>query len=108
MIILQPQKNNEAIFLVFWLCLILWFTLIEKIWFLIQGQSNINYLYFCFVSKFLHISSSRTKPQSLISSTGKSLSVALIFASTNPQYDDRLFIEHEYSKVKPWDNMLCT
>ena len=24
---------------------------------------------------------------------GKSLSAALIFASTNPQYDDRLFIE---------------
>ena len=27
--------------------------------------------------------------------TGKSLSEALIFASTNPQYDDRLFIVHE-------------
>ena len=26
-------------------------------------------------------------------STGKSLSEALIFASTNPQYDDRLLIE---------------
>ena len=25
--------------------------------------------------------------------TGKSLSEALIFASTNPQYDDKLFIE---------------
>ena len=25
--------------------------------------------------------------------TGKSFSEALIFASTNPQYDDRLFIE---------------
>ena len=25
--------------------------------------------------------------------TGKSLSETLIFASTNPQYDDRLFIE---------------
>ena len=25
--------------------------------------------------------------------TGKSLTEALIFASTNPQYDDRLFIE---------------
>ena len=42
-------------------------------------------------------------------STGKSLSEALIFASTNPQYDDRLFIElHENSKLKPWENMLCT
>ena len=29
----------------------------------------------------------------LLFSTGKSLSEALIFASTNPQYDDRLFIE---------------
>ena len=29
--------------------------------------------------------------------TGKSLSEALIFASTNPQYDDRLFIVHENS-----------
>ena len=28
-----------------------------------------------------------------ISSTGKSLSEALIFASTNPQYDNRFFIE---------------
>ena len=46
--------------------------------------------------------------------TGKSLSEALIFASTNPQYDDRLFIElqvkyvHENSKLKPGENMLCT
>ena len=29
----------------------------------------------------------------IIGHTGKSLSEALIFASTNPQYDDRLFIE---------------
>ena len=47
--------------------------------------------------------------------TGKSLSEALIFPSTNPQYDDRLFIEiritssiHENSKLKPGENMLCT
>ena len=46
--------------------------------------------------------------------TGKSLSEALIFESTNPQYDDRLFIElhtssiHENSKLKPGENMLCT
>ena len=43
--------------------------------------------------------------------TGKSLSEALIFASTNPQYDDRLFTElqvqyvHENSKLKPGENM---
>ena len=29
----------------------------------------------------------------VVGNTGKSLSEALIFASTNPQYDDRLFIE---------------
>ena len=46
--------------------------------------------------------------------TGKSLSEALIFASTNPQYDDRLFIElqvqylHEISKLKPGENMMRT
>ena len=46
--------------------------------------------------------------------TGKPMSEALIFASTNPQYDDRLFIElqvqyiHENSKLKPGENMLCT
>ena len=41
--------------------------------------------------------------------TGKSLSEALIFASTYPQYDDRLFIEiHENSKIKLGEIMLCT
>ena len=40
------------------------------------------------------------------------MSEALIFASTNPQYDDRLFIElqvqyvHENSKFKPGENIL--
>jgi uncharacterized protein (DUF934 family) len=33
-------------------------------------------------------------------STGKSLSEALIFASTNPQYDDRLFIELQVQYMK--------
>ncbi len=32
--------------------------------------------------------------------TGKSFSEALIFASTNPQYDDRLFIVHENCKLR--------
>ena len=34
--------------------------------------------------------------------TGKSLSEALNFASTNPQYDDRLFIElqDQYMKIQ--------
>ena len=36
--------------------------------------------------------------------TGKSLSEALIFASTHPQYDDRLFIEFQYMKI-PGSNL---
>ena len=45
--------------------------------------------------------------------TGKSLSEALIFALTNPQYDDRLFIELQvqYMKIpssEHEENMLCT
>ena len=41
--------------------------------------------------------------------TGKSLSEALILASTNPQRDDRLFFEFEFSKRKlQVQNMLCT
>ena len=44
--------------------------------------------------------------------TGKSLSEALIFASTNPQYDDRLLIELQvqYMKIPNSEhgkNMLC-
>ena len=45
--------------------------------------------------------------------TGKFLSEALIFASTNPQYDDRLFIELQVQYLKTpssehGENMLCT
>ena len=45
--------------------------------------------------------------------TGKSLSGALIFESTNPQYDNRLFIELplQYMKItssEHGENMLCT
>ena len=45
--------------------------------------------------------------------TGKSFSEALIFASTNPQYDKRLFIEIQvqYMKIassEHVENMLCT
>ena len=41
--------------------------------------------------------------------TGKSLSGALIFASTNPQYDDRLFIEYmKISRSEHGENMLHT
>jgi hypothetical protein len=44
-----------------------------------------------------------------INSTGKSLSEALIFASTNPQYDDRLFIVHENCKLRiPAEHVVYT
>ena len=34
------------------------------------------------------------------SHTGKSLSKSLIFASTNPHYDDRLFINYKFNTWK--------
>ena len=45
--------------------------------------------------------------------TGKSMSEALIFASNNPKYDNRLFIELpvHYMKIpssEHGENMLCT
>ena len=41
--------------------------------------------------------------------TGKSLLEALIFASSNPQYDNRLFIELQVQYMKiPSSNLLCT
>ena len=41
--------------------------------------------------------------------TGKSLSEAPIFASTNPQYDDRLFIELQFQYMKiPSSNLWRT
>ena len=45
----------------------------------------------------------------LLSSTGKSMSEALIFASTNPQYDNRLFIVHENCKLRiPAEHVVYT
>ena len=42
-------------------------------------------------------------------STGNSLSEALIFASTNPQYDDRLFIVHKNCKLRiPAEHVVYT
>jgi hypothetical protein len=41
--------------------------------------------------------------------TGKSLSEALIFASTNPQYDNRLFIVHKNCKLRiPAEHVVYT
>ena len=52
--------------------------------------------------------------QGFVPLTGKSLSEALIFASTNQQYDNRLFIElltsslHENSKLRTWgEHVVC-
>ena len=53
--------------------------------------------------------------ETFIYGTGKSLSEVLIFASTNLQYDDRLFIELQVQYMKSprpssehGENMLCT
>ena len=40
--------------------------------------------------------------------TGKSLSEALIFPSTNPQYYDRFSLNYVFTKLKPGENVLCT
>ena len=50
--------------------------------------------------------------QLLDSSTGKSFSEALILASTNPEYDKRLFIDLPFQYMKTTssehgENMLC-
>ena len=54
----------------------------------------------------------KTRPSNQEKSTGKSLSEALIFASTNPQYDDILFIDLQVQYMKMvrsqhGENMLC-
>ena len=46
------------------------------------------------------INIARLQGKMIASFTGKSLSEALIFASTNPQYDDRLFIELQVQYMK--------
>ena len=47
--------------------------------------------------------------KNLYSNTGKSLSEALIFVSTNPQYDNRLFIVHENHKLRiPAEHVVYT
>ena len=49
------------------------------------------------------------KSSKISEGTDKSLSEALIFASTNPQYDDRLFIVHENCKLRiPAEHVVYT
>ena len=62
-------------------------------------------IYICQASFLLIIDNFWIDKQTILSSyilavTGKSLSEALIFASTNPQYDDRLFIELQVQYMK--------
>ena len=54
------------------------------------------------VVPWLYASLVKNKQNTML--TGKSLSKALIFASTNPQYDDRLYIELQvqYMKAQTW------
>ena len=47
--------------------------------------------------------------QKFVLCTGKSLSEALISASTNPQYDDKFFIVHENCKIRiPAEHVVYT
>ena len=55
----------------------------------------------------------RYKPCEKVNATGKSLSEAFILTSTNPQYDNRLFIDLPVQYMKTTsseygENMLCT
>ena len=52
------------------------------------------------IVKFLRRTKSAKADMRPHDSTGKSLSEALIFASTDPQYDDRLFIELQVQYMK--------
>ena len=67
--------------------------------------------HFIYLKKNVSLSAIKIKIKLLISRlkiTGKSLSEALIFASTNPQYDDRLFIELQVQYMKiPSSNLCC-
>ena len=69
-----------------------------------QGQKVVSY------SKELN--ENLTAPSLMVfQSTGQSLSDTLIFASTNPQYDNRLVMDLpvQYMKTKSsGENMLCT
>ena len=62
----------------------------------LKGHANQQFLEsisWSFVWRQIVLSKSTPKNLSEILSTGKSLSEALIFALTNPQYDNRLFID---------------
>ena len=58
-------------------------------------------------------STAKKATSNTVGGTGKSMSEALIFASTNPQYDNKLFIELpvQYTKIPSSEhsqNMVCT
>ena len=62
-----------------------------------------------FRSRNLDSNNSGTISKEPIHITGKSLSEALIFSSTNPQYDNRLLIVHENYELRiPAEHVVYT
>ena len=76
----------------------------------VQLIMNCQFGQYCQIMKTTHKQLKKT-PLLLakIIATGKSLSEAFIFASTNPQFDHRLFIVHENCKLRiPAEHVVCT
>ena len=87
----------------------------DMLLFNIENVENIEVKLLQNLSAKVRITNSSNSPnhQMQNNNTGKSLSEALIFASTNPQYYNRLFIELQvqYMKIpssEHGENMLCT
>ena len=77
-----------------------------------QGFPNPNSFFFFLNALFIALLLMNYVDQLLLL-TGKSFSKALILASTNPQHDDRLFIELQVQYMKTASSehaqsMLCT
>ena len=64
----------------------------------------------CYSDREKHLTSKADFARFLRSRTGKSLSEALIFASINPQFDNRLFIELgvQYMKIPSSEHVVYT
>ena len=79
-------------------------------WRVFRYGHNVGLDFSCFLISMINFGSLMIK--AFVISTGKSLSEALILASTNPEYDDRLFIELwvQYMKIASSEhvrNLLC-
>ena len=83
------EESSRPIFLILWMWGKSWCnpSVLEAFSYLVQDE-------------FLRYGYNTSLVLELITSTGKSLSEGLIFASTNPQYDDRLFIELQVQYIK--------